>query len=362
MTSAPAANYRGRHEVVRRGSRLPVPARRPAPRRWPAPLVISLAAALAYAGARLAGPLAEPRPAASEESLVAAAGDGVGQWTADTAAALQLAGWAAVRGSSVVAARELMVVAAVATVLLTGALARRFGLGLTATAIATVLAATLPWAVAVHRLVVPVNLAVPWLLAAALLGSRNTRRRLAAVPAALCLAVAVSTAPLVAPVTVLTVAALLANRDLGREWTRVNRAAGVGMLGVLAAGLFAMVAGLGGDDHGLRQAVPDVTPGPVDLVVGGVVVLGSAAGTTVRWLRPFASVVIGCAVVAASVAGTRAPLLALALPAAVIVLGATIDALPVAGGARRHVRPAPARTVVAVTLALLAGTALVVWS
>ena len=87
--------------------------------------------------------------------------------------------------------------------------------------------------------------------------------------------------------------------------------------------------------------------------------VGAATGTLVRWLRPFALVVLGCAVVATAAGPIRTPLLLLALPIAAIVLGAAIDAAAAADGIRRHVRPTPARTAAAVVLALLAGALLV---
>ena len=340
MTSAPTASYRGRHEVARRSDRLPTLPRRRAPSRWPARVLILLSAALAYAGARRAGPLATPPPDPAESSLIGEAAslvrDGLSSFVpaADTAAAVQVAAWSTAR-DGLAGARELMVVAAVATVLLTGALVRRIGLSLPATVVATVVTAALPWAVAAHRLALPVNLAVPWLLAAAWFASPNARRRVAMAPAALCLLVAVLTAPLIVPIAVLTIAVLLADRDVGAGWTTSNRVAGVAVLGVLAAGCFATVAGLGGDGFGLGQPAPDVAPVLLDLIVGGLVVVGAAAGTIVRWLRSFALVVLGCAVVAAVAGQTRTPLLLLALPAAAVVLGAAIDAARSAVRTRR---------------------------
>ncbi|WP_035857740.1 hypothetical protein [Cryptosporangium arvum] len=354
MTSAPTS-YRGRHEIARRGNRLPVLAPRSAPRRWPGPVIVLGSAGLAYAGAWRAGPLTDPPPGAAELSLLRSAESlGAG---ADTAAALQIAAWNAVWDfpSALTAARALMVMAAVATVLCTGGLARRVGLSLPALAVATVVTAALPWAMAGHRLVVPINLAVAWLLAAALLASTRTRRRPALVAAALCLLIALATAPLVVPIAVLAVAVLLADRDLGAGWPVATRIAGVATLSVLAAGLFAVVTG---DGFGFHQPAPDIAPVAVDLIVGGVVVVGAAAGTLVRWLRPFALVVLGCAVVAAVAGPARTPLLLFALPAAAIVLGAAIDAAASAG-LGRHVRPTPARVGVLVAVVLAAGVALV---
>jgi len=372
------AGYRGRHEVVRRGSRLPAirpgaPGPRPAPsrtaRHLPAAAVLAASGALAYAGARRAGPPSTPPPDDIESALIADAAalarSGLSEYSApDGAAALQLAAWSAVRGlwgtvSALTAARELLVLAAIATVLLTGGLARRLGLSLPGTAVATVATATLPWALAAHRLVAPVNLAVPWLLAGVLCATAATRHRCAAAPAVLCLLVAALTAPLVVPVAVASVAVLLADRDLGAGWPRSARAAGVAVLGVLAAGLFAIVAGLGGDRFGLRQVAPDPASTVVDVVAAGALVIGAVAGTVVRWLRPFALVVLGCLLVAAVTNPVRTPLLLLTLPLGAVLLAAAIDAATSAGGVHRHVRPTPLRTASVVTAVVLAGGALV---
>ncbi|WP_143175305.1 hypothetical protein [Cryptosporangium aurantiacum] len=302
--------------------------------------------ALAYAGARRTGPLAAPPPEPAESALIADGQFPLGGWTAESAAALQVAAYRAVRDTvpGVTAARELMVLAAVVTAVLVGVLARRVGSSLPATALAVVVAAGLPWAVAGHRLVTPVNLAVPWLLAAVLLARPTTRRAIP--PAVLCAGVGVLTAPLVAPVAVTTTAAVLACRDVGAGWTRSTRIAGVAVLGVLAAGLFVLVG---------FDAAPRVRPTVVDWVVLGAVVLGAAIGTIVRWLRPFAFVVLVCGVVAATAAPIRTPLLLLALPAAAVVLGATIDAAATVSGVRSRVRA----TAAAVTVVLVAGVALV---
>ncbi|MFG1928008.1 hypothetical protein [Cryptosporangium sp. NPDC048952] len=350
MTSAPTS-YRGRHEIARRGNRLPVLSPRKAPRRWPASLVVVAAAALAYAGAYRAGSLTAPPPDAAESSLIEAA-ESLTRITVETAGAVQIAAWNTIWDDPLAGARALMVMASVATVLATGALARRVGLSLPATALATAVTAALPWALAGHRLVLPVNLAVPWVLAAALFASSRGRWRLVAVP---CLLLAVLTAPLVVPMAVLAVAVLLADRDLAAGWPLSNRLAGVAMLGVLTAGLFAVVAGAG---FGLRQPAPDVSPSVVDLVVGGGIAVGAAIGTLVRWLRPFALVVLGCAVVAAVAGPSRTALLLLALPAAALVLGAAVDA-GAAAGLGRHVRPTPARTTLATAAVLVVGVVLI---
>ncbi|TQS46458.1 hypothetical protein [Cryptosporangium phraense] len=327
MASAP---YHGRHEVARR-----TVASRRRPRRWPMVALIVASGALAYLGARLAGPFASPAPDRFESALIA---DGYSA-TPNAVASIQVAAWTAVRGTSgVVAARELMVLTSVVTVLLTAALVRRFGLSVPATVLAAVVTAALPWALDAHRLVAPVNLAVPWLLGAALFASPNARRRVAAAPALLCLVIAALTAPLVVPFAVTAVAVLLAGRDIGIGWPRAARVVAVALLAVFAVAT--LVASLG------RQPAGEIEPTAVDLVAVAAVAVGAGFGTVARWLRPFSLVVFLSVVAAVLSAPNRTPLLLIALPAAAVVLGAAFDAAAEAVGVlRRGFRTAAAATV-----------------
>jgi hypothetical protein len=93
--------------------------------------------------------------------------------------------------NAVLAGREAMVVAAGASVLLLGVLARRLGLSRPAAAVAMALMALSPLAVQFQRTVYLDNVATPWALGAFVLALSPRRRLPAAAGAALCFAVAV---------------------------------------------------------------------------------------------------------------------------------------------------------------------------
>ena len=380
----PPASYRPAHkagksaksapgrELARRAPAVPAVWVRPRPRWWPAVLAVLASASLALAGGLRAGPLTAPAPDSAESLLVADAFSPFDHpfhhWGADTPAAMQVGAYTLVRNAlgsvtGLAAAREVMLLAALVTVVFTGALARRFGLSLPATVLATVVTAVLPWALAAHRLVAPVNLAVPWLLAVALFATPNARRQLAAAPAALCLAVAVLTAPLVLPVAVATVAVLLAGRDIGVRWSLRTRVAVATALLLLALTTLAVLTGVGLKAPAtLAQPAPDIRPNGVDLLVLAAVAVGAAFGMVVRWLRPFSLVVLGSIGVAAIAGTSTTPLALIALPAGAVVLGAAVDAATERSGAGRHVRrlvPVAVRITASVVAVLLVGAGLV---
>ncbi|MFI5957813.1 hypothetical protein [Cryptosporangium sp. NPDC051539] len=332
MTSSPV-RYQGRHELVRVG---PVRARR-----WPVALLVVASAAVAYAGAALAGPFSAPVPDRFESALITKP-DGV--------AGLQVTAYTALRGSSVTAARELMVLASVVTVLLIAVLVRRFGLSVPATVLAAVVTAGLPWALAAHRTVTPVNLAVPWLLAAALLAGLRARRRPALGLAGVCLLVAALTAPVVVPIAVTAIAVLLAGHDIGIGWPPPARVIAVAGLAVLAVAT--MVAAVGP----WAQPAGVIAPHVLDLVAVAAVALGAGFGAVVRWLRPFALIVFVGVGAAALSTPSRTPLLLVTLPAAAVVLGAAFDAAAEAAGVFRR----GFRTLTAVVVLVVVGASLLV--
>ena len=252
-------------------------------------------------------------------------------WPADTAAALQIATYSLWRGligptSALVQARETMLVASVISALLVWALVRRLGLSTPAAIAAAFLTALTPWALDAHRLVEPANLAVPWLLAGFLLSTPKTRRRLVAGPAALCLAIAVVTSPLVGVVLLAGLAASYAIGDVGERWSTPRRIAVVSALAVAAVLLLAALAGAFGDRLALAETVALPDPGPVDLVLVIAAVVASLAALRVRWLQPFALVFIVLAISAAALPDpVRTPALLLAVPAGAVLLAALAE-------------------------------------
>lgn len=112
---------------------------------------------------------------------------------------LQIAGWTALTGAfdradlAVTAAREAMLVAHVISVGLLWALARRYGFGRPAAAVAVLVYSLSPLAVQFHRTVYLDNVAVPWLIGAFVLALSTRRQLLAFAGSATCFGIAVLT-------------------------------------------------------------------------------------------------------------------------------------------------------------------------
>jgi hypothetical protein len=112
---------------------------------------------------------------------------------------LQIALWTEVTGAfrgttyAVLAGRELMLVAQLASCLLLYALGRRLGMRRPAVTLAVLLFALSPLAVVFHRYVLLDNIATPWLLGAFVLAASPRRHLGAAAGAGVCMAVAVLT-------------------------------------------------------------------------------------------------------------------------------------------------------------------------
>jgi hypothetical protein len=110
---------------------------------------------------------------------------------------IQIAAWAGLTDgfarytTAVMAGREAMIVAMLASVTLLWFLARRIGMARGAAAAATLIFALSPAAIQFHRTVYLDNVATPWLLAAVLLATSRGRQLLGFAGSAACLGVAV---------------------------------------------------------------------------------------------------------------------------------------------------------------------------
>jgi hypothetical protein len=166
----------------------------------------------------------------------------------------------------------------VVTVLLTWAVLHRLGCAALPTGLAVALVGVTPPALAAHGAVTAAAVAVPWLLAAALLCWRG---RVLGVVAAAAAVVAALTAPLVGAVLLAPAAYWAADRTLSRGLPARRGVPLAAALGGAAVGLAVAASGAGPLAGRAAPVIP--TPVAVAGVVCGIVVVGAA--WRVRWAR-----------------------------------------------------------------------------
>lgn len=226
-------------------------------------------------------------------------------------------------GLTVASTRGVGVVLALVSGLLLWALVRRVPLPRWVAAVALLLAAVVPAAVAAHRVTTPAAVAVPWLLAGLLLSRGRTSSRSRTSAAVVCLSVAALTSA--ACLLVLPAAWWLLWRGARRGAVRDQVVAAAAVTGtiVVATWVLAAQAARGGSllPVGPWRVWQDVSLS--GLVVPLVVVAAAVVGLFVHRLRPYA--VAGLVLlVAVAVAGdaTSAPTTLLVPVACLLVPGA----------------------------------------
>lgn len=293
---------------------------------------------------------------------------------------IQIAGWTSATGGfdrydvAVLAAREAMVVAAMASAALLWLLARRLDLSRPAAALAVVLFAVSPLALQYGRTVYLDNVAVPWLLASLVLALSRRQQLAAFAGAAFCFAVAVLTKE-----TFLLALPLLA-WQLWRSSVPRTRRYTLSVAGAVLAltgfgyVLFALVKGEmtpGADRVSLWEGITfqllsressgsildaDSQAGrtvagwlelDTVLVVAGVVAAVASLG--VRRLRPYGVATLVLSAVAAKPGYLPVPYVIVLLPIAALLVAGVLDAV-----ARRGRAGAAAAATAGVALAVAA--------
>jgi hypothetical protein len=333
--------------------------------RWmPAVVLLLVALAVAATGWLLLSALSA-RPAVSTEANAFATrafainkfGYGAARlaWYDGGLAALQVAGYETITGALrrsatvVVAAREVMSVAAVLAAVALTVAARRLRLSAPAVVAVPILFGLTPAALVMHRTVDPVQLGVLWACVALALAGGGARRIGAAVAGAAYLALAAATSPLVLVALVPLFAMLVWSGSLGRFGRRVRLGAAAGGL-VTYAALVALAAA-GHLPGGGAAVIPDL--GALDWVLAVAAVGAGIGGLRVGWLRPLAAALLATVVAAAVAPDVRGSLVLVALPLAAVVLPAAVEAAATAVG-RRQEPWLPGRAVIVGALAVAA--------
>lgn len=220
---------------------------------------------------------------------------------------------------------------------------RRLGCSAPATALAVAVVGIAPPVVALHAVVTPAAVAVPWLLGAGLFAAPGRARIVAATAAVL---LAVLTLPLVGAVLLATAAHWVADRTLG--WTLP---AGVrwGLAGALGCAAIVLAVAASGAGPLAGAATPAVTSEVGAAVAAGVLVVLAAWWT--RWVRPLLTPLVLLLAVALVPGPGRVAAALLGAPLVALLVAAVADDTAVRLSPVSRVRPVLA---VAAPVAVLA--------
>ena len=271
----------------------------------------------------------------------------------DGLAALHMAVYAAVtrafdRADTLVAAgRELLLVVAVVSAVLLWATARRLGFGSAGTAVAMLLAGVPALLSPVGLLDVPAQLAVPWLLLAALLSAGGRPSRTGLGIALLSTVLAVLLAPDVLVLLLTGGAAALATGVLQPRGTGPARMIAAALLGAAAVGVALLLA-----DPEPGAATFGVAPGALRTAALVFVVIGSLAIAVVGRLRVPALALVATSLLTLLPSG-RISALVICLPVAALLSAGLARALmrPRAETTRLLLRTAGVTALAGATLA-----------
>jgi hypothetical protein len=222
---------------------------------------------------------------------------------------------------------------------------RRLGCSAPATALAVAVVGIAPPVVALHAVVTPAAVAVPWLLGAGLFAAPARARIVAATVAVL---LAVLTLPLVGAVLLATAAHWVADRTLG--WTLP---AGVrwGLVGVLGCAAIVLAVAASGAGPLAGAATPAATSEVGAAVAAGVLVVLAAWWT--RWVRPLLTPLVLLLAVALVPGPGRVAAALLGAPLLALLVAAVADDTAVRLSALSRVRPVLAAAAPVAVLAVV---------